>query len=77
MGPHFSFISEYFCVLMFSFTTQLISLESQMMTTKNAKRLLDRKTTNIKIHGADFSKSMKQKVHKQTLEIRHRLFIRE
>jgi len=55
VGPHFSFISEYFCVLMFSFTTQLISLESQMMTTKNAKRLLDLKTTNIKIHGAEFS----------------------
>lgn len=48
-----------------------------MMTTKNAKRLPDPKTTNTKIHAAEFSKSMKRKVRKQTLEIRHRVFIRE
>ena len=40
-----------------------------MMTTKNAKRLPDSKTTNIGIQGAKFNKSMKEKVHKQTLEI--------
>lgn len=40
-----------------------------MMTTKNAKRPLNSKTTNIEIQGAKFNKSMKEKVHKQTLEI--------
>ena len=61
----------------FNLLHNIISLESQMMTTKNAKRLPDPKTTNTKIHAAEFSKSMKRKVRKQTLEIRHRVFIRE
>lgn len=40
-----------------------------MMITKNAKSPLNCKTTKIEIHGTKLSKLMKQKVHKQTLEI--------
>lgn len=40
-----------------------------MMITKSAKSPLNCKTTKIEIHGTKLSKLMKQKVHKQTLEI--------